>query len=184
MILLKELITESTVSNVIEKYIKWSKHDILNSWGSCAFYTQDFLKFCKATGQSCKVVYLPLANPTSDDPEDHIIPMYNNTLIDFAYVIGKGVSKHDRTGNPPGEITSSWPLVNKASPKLFEKQGMYGKLGYLKDAKYADWYSEYDEFSELKKNVYPVILNKVPIFSEDSIKGSEPDLKNNKNNKP
>ena len=182
MILLKELITESTVSNVIEKYIKWSKHDILNSWGSCAFYTQDFLDFCKATGKSCKVVYLPLANPPSDNPEDHIIPMFNNTLIDFAYVPSKGVSKNDRTGNPYGKVTPSWPLVSEYSPKLFEKQGVYGKLGYFKDAKYAGW--EYDEFSELKKNVYPIILNKVPSFSEDSIKGSEPDLKNNKNNKP
>ena len=52
---------------------------------------------------------------------------------------------------------------------------MYGKLGYFKDAKYAGW--EYDEFSELKKNVYPIILNKVPSFSEESIKASTPKLK-------
>jgi len=175
MILLKDLLTESTVDTLIQEYIKWSKLDILNSWGSCAFYTQDFLDFCKATGKSCKVIYLPLANPTSDDPEDHIIPMYNNTLIDFAYVPNKGVSKHDRTGNPPGKITSSWPLINSASPKLFEKQGVYGKLGYLKNAKYADW--EYEEFPELKKNTYPIMLNKVPDFSKDSIKDGTPDLK-------
>lgn len=178
MIRLKDLLKESKVDSTIQDYIKWSKYDILKSWGSCAFYTQDFLDFCKATGKSCKVVYLPQANPPGNDPEDHIIPMFNNTLIDFAYVPGKGVSKNDRTGNPiPGKVTPSWPLVSEYSPLLFEKQGVYGKLGYFKDAKYADWYSEYDEFSELKKNVYPVILNKVPSFSEESIKASTPKLK-------
>jgi hypothetical protein len=175
MIRLIDLLKESLLDSILQEYIKWSKYDILNSWGSCAFYTQDFLEFCKATGKSCKVVYLPLANPPGNDPEDHIIPMYNNTLIDFAYVPGKGVSKHDRTGNPEGKITSNWPLVSKASPKLFEKQGVYGKLGYLSDVKYAEW--EYDEFPDLKKNVYPIILNKVPGFSEDSIKASTPKLK-------
>jgi hypothetical protein len=175
MILLKDLLTESTVDTLIQEYIKWSKHDILNSWGSCAFYTQDFLDFCKATGKSCKVVYLPHVKTSGTDVEDHIIPMYNNTLIDFAYVPNKGVSKHDRTGTPPGKITSSWPLINSASPKLFEKQGVYGKLGYLKNAKYADW--EYEEFPELKKNTYPIMLNKVPDFSSDSIKDGTPDLK-------
>ena len=175
MIRLKDLLKESKVDSTIQDYIKWSKYDILNSWGSCAFYTQDFLDFCKATGKSCKVVYLPLANPPENDPEDHIIPMFNNTLIDFAYVPSKGVSKNDRTGNTYGNVTPSWPLVSEYSPKLFEKQGVYGKLGYFKDAKYAGW--EYDEFSELKKNVYPIILNKVPSFSEESIKASTPKLK-------
>ena len=49
--LLKEIITEDVISNIINEYIKWSKYDILNSWGNCAFYTQDFLYFCKATGK-------------------------------------------------------------------------------------------------------------------------------------
>ncbi len=173
MIRLIDLLRESLLDSILQEYIKWSKYDILNSWGSCAFYTQDFLEFCKATGKSCKVVYLPLANPPGNDPEDHIIPMYNNTLIDFAYVPGKGVSKHDRTDNPKGKITSNWPLVSENSSELFEKQGVYGKLGYLSGAKYA----EYDEFPDLKKNVYPIILNKVPSFSEDSIKASTPKLK-------
>lgn len=175
MIRLIDLLRESLLDSILQEYIKWSKYDILNSWGSCAFYTQDFLEFCKATGKSCKVVYLPLANPPGNDPEDHIIPMYNNTLIDFAYVPGKGVSKHDRTDNPKGKITSNWPLVSENSSELFEKQGVYGKLGYLSGAKYAGW--EYGAFPDLKKNVYPIILNKVPSFSEDSIKASTPKLK-------
>lgn len=175
MIKLVDLLTESSINNIIQEYIKWSKYDILNSWGSCSFYTQDFLDFCKATGKSCKVVYLPHAKPLGADPEDHIIPMYDNTLIDFAYVTGKGVSKKDRTGNPIGKVTSSWPVISKASPNLFEKNGLYGKLGYLKDAEYDDWH--YEEYPELNKGTYPIMMNKVPSYSEGSIKGSEPDLK-------
>ena len=48
MIKLVDLLTEASIKNIIQEYIEWSKYDILNSWGSCSFYTQDFLDFCKA----------------------------------------------------------------------------------------------------------------------------------------
>lgn len=164
--LLKEIITEDVISNIINEYIKWSKYDILNSWGNCAFYTQDFLDFCKATGKSCSVIYLPLANPTSNDPEDHIVPVFNNQIIDFAKVPGSGVSKHDRTGSPPklnpGSEDGNWPLISGVKDSLFSKSGVYGKLDYLSNAKYADW--EYEEFPNLQKS-YPVKLSSLPSFA-------------------
>ena len=43
MIKLVDLLTEASIKNIIQEYIEWSKYDILNSWGSCSFYTQDFL---------------------------------------------------------------------------------------------------------------------------------------------
>ena len=163
----KNLLKESSSDySIIQDYIKWSKYDILNSWGSCAFYTQDFLDFCKATGKQCSVIYMPLANPKGDDPEDHIVPVFNNQIIDFAKVPGAGVSKYDRTGNPPtlnpGSGTDSWPLINMVSDNLFTDSGVYGKLGYLSNSKYADW--EYNEFPELKKS-YPIKLSNLPSFA-------------------
>ena len=161
----KNLLTED-VSNLINEYIQKSKYDILKCWGNCAFYTQDFIN-----NMGGKVVYMPLANPPGNDPEDHIVPMINNIIIDFAYVPGKGVSKHDRTGNPPkfnpGSGDNNWPKVVTYSDSLFEKNGLYGKLGYLKGQKYVDWYQEYPELGDefLKNNKYPIILKGIPSYA-------------------
>ena len=164
MDLLKEsLINEGAITDAIKKYIQTSKYDILHSWGNCAFYTQDFLDTGIATG----VIYMPLANPKGEDPEDHIVPVVNNVIIDFAKVPGKGVSKHYRTGTPPefnpGGGEDSWPYVTNIDPKLFTKNGAYGKAGYLSNSKYADW--EYTEFPSLKKNIYPISLSALPNFA-------------------
>ena len=167
MIKLKDLLNESLMTDVIEKYIEASKYDILNGWGSCAFYTQDFLDTKIATG----VIYMPFANPVGSDYEDHIVPIVHNYIIDFAKVPGKGVSKQDRSGHPPqlnpGNEESSWPYITEIKPDLFKESGVYGKLGYLSNANYADW--EYDAFPRLKDNVYPVRLSSLPDFSHTSI---------------
>lgn len=157
----KNLLTED-VSNLINEYIQKSKYDILKCWGNCAFYTQDFIN-----NMGGKAVYMPLANPPGNDPEDHIVPMINNIIIDFAYVPGKGVSKHDRTGNPPelnpGDGDSNWPRITKVTEQIFEKKGVYGKLGYLKNSNYAEW--EYKEYPQLGEDTYPIILKGIPSYA-------------------
>lgn len=177
--LLNEIITENAISDIINEYIKWSKYDILNHWGSCAFYTQDFLDFCKATGKRCSVIYMPLANPSGDDPEDHIVPVFNNQIVDFAKVPGSGVSKNDRKGNPPtlnpGTGTNNWPLISTVNSNLFSTSGVYGKLGYLSNSKYAGW--EYNYFPQLKKS-YPIKLSNLPSFATQQ----KPKLKTQKVN--
>jgi len=179
MIRLTDLLNESLLDSILQEYIKWSKYDILQSWGSCAFYTRDFLDFCNSTGKRCGVIYMPLANPSNDDPEDHIVPVFNNQIIDFAKVPGSGVSKHDRKGNPPtwnpGTNDTNWPLISKINDSLFTDIGIYGKLGYLSNSKYADW--EYNEFPQLKKS-YPIKLSNLPSFA----KQQKPKLKTKRNN--
>ena len=169
--LLKEVLTESDDISIINEYIKWSKYDIVGSWGSCAGYTQDFLNFCKDTGKSCKALYLPFAKPDGnvdadwDGTEDHIVPLLNGkTIIDFAYVPGKGVSKHDRTGNPPKLSPGTWPTIVTKSDALFEKNGLYGKLGYVKGSKYAPWVIK--DIPELNKGIYPIVMNTLPSWAE------------------
>jgi len=157
----KNILTEG-IENSIKKYIQRSKYDILNSWGNCAFYTQDFNSIMGG-----KIIYMTLANPTSDDPEDHIVPVLGNTIVDFAYVPGKGVSKHDRNGIPPkfnpGSGENNWPRLTTVSKQIFEKGGTYGKLGYLRNSKYAGW--EYESYPNLEKGQYPIILNSLPSYA-------------------
>lgn len=159
----KFLITEN-IGGVIKSYIQKTEYDILNSWGNCTFYTKDFIK--KMGG---KIVYMPLANPPSEDPEDHIVPVVGNTIIDFAYVPEKGVSKHDRANVSvpefnPGSGENNWPRLTEISDQIFEEGGVYGKLGYLKDSKYADW--EYSDHPELKKGKYPIYLKSLPSYAK------------------
>ena len=170
---------ESGPASIIDEYISWSKYDILNSWGSCAFYTRDFMEFCSATGKSCSAVYMPLAlshHPPSD-PEDHIAPMISGTIIDFAKVPGRGVSKHDRSGRPPdlnpGHSDDSWPRISPYSPSLFIEGGLYGNMGYLKGTEYSNDGWHLTEFTSLKSGKYPVILNTLPSwmqFQEPQVK--------------
>ena len=163
----REILNENAM-DVAREYIEKSKYDILGEWGSCAFYTDDFSK----TMLGVTVVYMPLANPSIEDPEDHIVPMINGIIIDFAKVPGKGVSKHDRLGSPPrfnpGYEESNWPRLTVLNDSAFERGGVYGKLGYIRNEKYADW--EYQEFGDqLNSGKYPVILDHIPEFSKSSI---------------
>ena len=125
----KLMLTEGVV-DFIKEYIQKTEYDILNSWGNCAFYTKDFID-----NMGGKIIYMPLANPNQEDPEDHIVPVVGSVIVDFSYVPGKGVSKHDRTGNPPkfnpGSGDDNWPRLTKVSGQIFEKNGTYGKLGYI-----------------------------------------------------
>lgn len=155
------MLTEG-IDDFIRKYIQKTEYNILGSWGNCAFYTKDFIE-----NMGGKIIYMPLANPNQEDPEDHIVPVVNNVIVDFAYVPGKGVSKHDRGGKVPkfnpGFGNYNWPRLTKVSDQIFEKDGTYGKLGYLKGSKYADW--EYDEYPELKEGRYPIYLNGLPPYA-------------------
>lgn len=184
------LLTEGYI-DTIKEYIQKTEYDILNSWGNCAFYTKDFIE--KMGGN---IIYMPLANPKGEDPEDHIVPVVNNVIIDFAYVPEKGVSKHDRTtGNPPkfnpGVGDGKWPRLTKVTDQIFEENGVYGKLGYLKNSKYAteecnlksglpkgcDWV--YGEYPQLKDGKYPIYLKNLPSYVT-----IEPPIKKNNKSKP
>ena len=146
MIKLKNLLLEAEFS-FINKYIEKTKFDILNKWGSCAFYTKDWLDTMGG-----EIIFMPYGNIKYDADgkpeyyEDHIIPLYKGYLIDFAKVPNKGVGKSDRKGNPPdlnaGETEDSWPRVTKFSESLFEPGGLYGKLGYVKNGKYDKWHTD------------------------------------------
>lgn len=167
--MLNESLLGEGVRSAINKYIKWTKSknkiDIKKSWGNCAFYTKDFFNFCKATGRPCKIIYMPLANPTTEDAEDHIVPVFNNHIIDFAKVPHKGVAKHDRESTKiptfnPGISEDSWPRVSENKPELFTINGLYGKLGYLSNSNYAEWIKEIYDLSE----EYPIIMDKMPYW--------------------
>ena len=107
--ILEAILSEVNVQDIVDKYIRSTKYDIENSLGNCSFFTRDFLNWAKENNVKASYVYMPQAkeyrekNNISDrDWEDHIAPMVNNTIIDFAYT-PKGVSKKVRTKNtlPP-----------------------------------------------------------------------------------
>jgi hypothetical protein len=126
------------------------------------------MKFCEKTGKSCVAVYMPLAlsHHPPKDPEDHIAPLFDGKVIDFAKVPGKGVSKHDRSGRPPklspGGGEDSWPRISSYGTELFTEGGLYGKLGYLKGEEYSKDGWHLDEFPSMKKGYYPPKLKTLP----------------------
>ena len=64
-------------------------------------------------------------NISDSEWEDHIVPMINGVIIDFAYT-PQGVSKNVRTKN------TIPPRVFNYSDNLFKPNGIYGKFGYTK----------------------------------------------------
>lgn len=163
----REILSEGLM-DVVRSYVNKSQYDILSGWGSCAFYANDFVNVIGGS----KVAYMPFANPANESYEDHVAPVVGGVIIDFAKVPGKGVSKHDRSGSPPkfnpGYEESNWPRLTVLNNSAFERDGVYGKLGYIRNEKYADW--EYQEFGDqLNSGKYPVILSDIPEFSKSSI---------------
>jgi len=128
--ILENILEENNVQDIVDKYIQDTKYDIKNSLGNCSFFTRDFLNWAKKNNIKADYVYMPQAkeyrekyNISDKDWEDHIAPMVNNTIIDFAYT-PKGVSKKVRTKNTiPPKLFSN-------TDSLFEPTGEYGRYGY------------------------------------------------------
>lgn len=119
-----------SVDKLIEKYKADTEYDIQNSLGNCSFFARDVINWGKKNGIKIDYVYMPQseeyrkANNIDDAHwEDHIVPMYRNTIIDFT-MTDKGVSKEIRTKNtiPPEKY--------QYSDSLFAKNGVYGQYGY------------------------------------------------------
>ncbi len=163
----REILSEG-LKDVVRSYVDGSRYDILSGWGSCAFYANDFVNVIRGS----KVAYMPFANPANESYEDHIVPIVSGVIVDFAKVPGKGVSKEDRSGIPPvynpGYEEINWPRLTVLNHSAFERDGVYGKLGYIRNERYDDW--EYQEFGDqLNSGKYPVILDYIPNFSKSSI---------------
>ena len=128
--ILEAILSEVNVQDVVDRYIRSTKYDIENSLGNCSFFTRDFLNWAKENNVKASYVYMPQAkeyreknNISDSDWEDHIAPMVNNTIIDFAYT-PKGVSKKVRTKNTVP------PRLFSNTDDLFKPDGAYGKYGY------------------------------------------------------
>jgi len=163
--LLKEILLKESELSFINNYIEKSKYDILNSWGSCAFYTKDWLDTIGG-----EIIYMPYGNikkytddgTANETYEDHIVPLYKGYLIDFAKVPNKGVAKADRPEGStppklnPGSSEDSWPRITKFSEALFEPGGLYGKLGYVANGKYDKWHTDPEPNGLGLKEYYPI----------------------------
>ena len=163
--LLNEILINESELSFIKQYIEKSKFDIENDWGSCAFYTKDWLDTMGG-----EIIYMPYGNikkykangEANEDYEDHIVPLYKGYLIDFAKVPNKGVANADRpkgsTPPPlnPGGQEASWPRVTKFSKSLFEPNGLYGKLGYVQNGKYDKWHTDPEPDGLGIKEYYPI----------------------------
>lgn len=129
---LNEEYNNGSVESIIEKYIEDTDYDIKNSLGNCSFFTKDMINWAKKNGIKADYVYMPMSeeyrkenNISDSEWEDHIVPMINGVIIDFAYT-PQGVSKNVRTSN------TIPPRVFKYSDNLFKPNGIYGKFGYTK----------------------------------------------------
>lgn len=122
----------SEISRIVNQYMKDTEYDIQNSLGNCSFFTKDVINWAKNNGIKADYVYMPMSeeyrkenNISDNEWEDHIVPMINGVIIDFAYT-PQGVSKNVRTSN------TIPPRVFKYSDNLFKPNGIYGKFGYTK----------------------------------------------------
>lgn len=122
----------SEISRIVNQYMKDTEYDIQNSLGNCSFFTRDMINWAKNNGIKAEYVYMPMSeeyrkenNISDNEWEDHIVPMINGVIIDFAYT-PQGVSKNVRTSN------TIPPRVFKYSDNLFKSNGIYGKFGYTK----------------------------------------------------
>jgi len=122
----------SEISRIVNQYMKDTEYDIQNSLGNCSFFTRDMINWAKNNGIKADYVYMPMSeeyrkenNISDSEWEDHIVPMINGVIIDFAYT-PQGVSKNVRTKN------TIPPRVFKYSDNLFKPNGIYGKFGYTK----------------------------------------------------
>jgi hypothetical protein len=122
----------SEISRIVNQYMKDTEYDIQNSLGNCSFFTRDMINWAKNNGIKSDYVYMPMSeeyrkenNISDNEWEDHIVPMINGVIIDFAYT-PQGVSKNVRTKN------TIPPRIFKYSDNLFKPNGIYGKFGYTK----------------------------------------------------
>lgn len=122
----------SEISRIVNQYMKDTEYDIQNSLGNCSFFTRDMINWAKNNGIKADYVYMPMSeeyrkenNISDSEWEDHIVPMINGVIIDFAYT-PQGVSKNVRTKN------TIPPRVFNYSDNLFKPNGVYGKFGYTK----------------------------------------------------
>ena len=122
----------SEISRIVNQYMKDTEYDIQNSLGNCSFFTRDMINWAKNNGIKADYVYMPMSeeyrkenNISDSEWEDHIVPMINGVIIDFAYT-PQGVSKNVRTKN------TIPPRVFNYSDNLFKPNGIYGKFGYTK----------------------------------------------------
>ena len=119
-----------SVEELIKKYIDETEYDIQNSLGNCSFFARDVINWGKRNGIKIDYVFMPQnkeyrkANNIDDEHwEDHIVPMYKNTIIDFA-MTPDGVSKFKRKEN------TIPPKLSTYGKSLFDKNGLYGQYGY------------------------------------------------------
>ena len=122
----------SEISRIVNQYMKDTEYDIQNSLGNCSFFTRDMINWANKNSIKADYVYMPMSeeyrkenNISDSEWEDHIAPMINGVIIDFAYT-PQGVSKNVRTKN------TIPPRVFKYSDNLFKPNGIYGKFGYTK----------------------------------------------------
>jgi len=152
-LLIRDLISEvaensSDIKTIVSKYIDGSKYDISKGLGNCAFFAKDFSDWWYGRNGypkiqrngNCEIVFMPQDESFANNPiqkgeiEDHIVAMVDNTIIDFVYTDGKGVSRHI-SRSPSNQLN---PKIIKFSPSLFEENGLYGKYGYL-DTESKSW---------------------------------------------
>lgn len=145
--IIRQIIKESfDKESIIDQYIKQSQYDISKGLGNCAFFAKDFSDWWYGRNGypkiqrngNCEILYMPQDEDFADNSiqngevEDHIVAMVDNTIIDFVYTPGKGVS-HKISRNPSNQLN---PQFFDFDNSLFEENGEYGKYGYRdKDSK-------------------------------------------------
>jgi hypothetical protein len=113
----------SEITQITDRFVGQHQQSLRESLLSCAELSLLFLNYARAKRLASELVYMVNTNgyPDGHPPEDHVAPVLQNVIIDFAFTTD-GVARTFRKENTlPPELTH-----------ITEKELKYGRMGYGK----------------------------------------------------